>query len=410
MPRPLGTSTLVVILGGGRGTRLFPLTRDRAKPAVPFGGKYRLIDIPMSNCIHWGFKHIFVLTQYKSASLNNHMSQTYVFDMFTRGFVHILAASEGARAFEWYRGTADAVRRNLRHFQSFDFRDFLILSGDQLYRMNLRALVEFHREHSADVTIACRYVPLEQASSLGIAFINDDYKLIKFYEKPSPDTLKTLLAPSTHEILASMGIYVFRKEVLYEVLENEDYQDFGKDIIPNILSHARVYVYPFRGYWEDIGTIHSFFHAHMKMLEEQSPFSLMDPNYPIYTHPRFLPPSSVTESTIVQSSLSEGCFIKGATIRQCFIGIRSRIASGSQLECVLVMGFDYYPGSFDDEWGIGQDSMIRYAIIDKNVNIGRCVKLINKKGFHHYDHELFHVRDGIIVVPKNTTIPDGFEF
>jgi glucose-1-phosphate adenylyltransferase len=417
---------LCVILGGGRGTRLFPLTKDRAKPAVPIGGQYRLIDIPISNCIHAGLNQIFVLTQYNSASLNRHIAQTYRFDAFSNGFVDILAAEQTYEYEGWYLGTADAVRRNLRHFRPLPHRYFLILSGDQLYRFDLRDFIERHQAVQADVSIALKFVPPEQAPELGIAVIDEECCIIQFVEKPPPERLPPLAVPSSlippewgseHPwYLASMGIYIFNRPVLFEVLMGTNFIDFGKEIIPYAVHHYRVFGYLFSGYWVDIGNIRSFYEANIALTGPDPPFSFFDPQRPIYTHCRFLPPSRILRSEVVDSLIAEGCIIEGARIRNSVIGLRSVIRENVELEAVLLMGADFYESAADVESarrrgeppvGIGPDTVIRHAIIDKNARIGRGVHLVNTQGLRNADGNFYYIRDGIIVIPKNAVVPDG---
>lgn len=417
---------LCVILGGGRGTRLFPLTKDRAKPAVPIGGKYRLIDIPISNCIHAGFDQIFVLTQYNSASLNRHIVQTYKFDAFSNGFVDILAAEQTYEYEGWYLGTADAVRRNLRHFRPLPHRYFLILSGDQLYRLDLRDFVERHKALQADVSIALKFVPPEPASELGIAVIDEESRIVQFVEKPPPHRLPPLAVPPTmvppelaadHPwYLASMGIYIFNRPVLFELLTGTPFIDFGKEIIPYAVAHYRVFGYLFSGYWVDIGNIRSFYEANIALTGPDPPFSFFDPERPIYTRHRHLPPSRVLRSEVVDSLIAEGCVIEGARIRRSVIGIRSVIRENTELEAVLMMGADFYESPAEAEAarrrgeppvGVGPDAVIRQAIIDKNVRIGRGVRLVNTQGLQNADGNFYSIRDGIIVIPKNAVVPDG---
>ncbi|MCS7312776.1 MAG: glucose-1-phosphate adenylyltransferase [Acidobacteria bacterium] len=429
MKRPNAVSpheVLCVILGGGRGTRLFPLTKDRAKPAVPIGGKYRLIDIPISNCIHAGLNQIFVLTQYNSASLNRHIAQTYKFDAFSSGFVDILAAEQTYEYEGWYLGTADAVRRNLRHFQPLPHRHFLILSGDQLYRLDLRDFVERHQALQADVSVALKFVPPELASELGIAVIDEESRIVQFAEKPPPERLPPLAVPATmvppelatdHPwFLASMGIYIFNRPVLFELLTGTSFVDFGKEILPYAVAHYRVFGYLFSGYWVDIGNIRSFYEANIALTGLDPPFSFFDPERPIYTRQRHLPPSRVLRSEVVDSLIAEGCIIEGARIRRSVIGIRGVIREDTDLEAVLMMGADFYESPADAEaaqrrgeppLGIGPDAVIRRAIIDKNVRIGRSVRLVNTQGLRNTDGNFYYIRDGIIVIPKNAVVPDG---
>jgi len=420
---------LAVIMGGGQGTRLYPLTRDRAKPAVPLAGKYRLVDIPISNCINSGINNIFVLTQFKSASLHRHIQSTYKFDRFSGGFVEISAAQQGSgeEKFGWYQGTADAVRQNLMHFFDHDVDYVIILSGDQLYRMNFRKVLQQHLETRADITIAAIPVDRGSASSLGILQTDATKRITRFEEKPkSPELLDQLKMPS--EILTqigidpkeelyfgSMGIYVFSRDVLVKSLDN-DMVDFGKNIIPFCIQKHSVYAYPFRGYWEDIGTIKSFFEANLDLTNPIPKFNLYDPTSPIYTHARYLPASKINQSQISQSIVSEGCIITQAEIDHCVIGIRSIIKRDSELKDCIVMGNDYYEtpeeikaneDSGTPNMGIGRRCYLHRCIIDKNARIGDDVKITPEGKPAEVKHQLYHIREGIVVVPKNTVIPSG---
>ena len=421
--------TLSIIMGGGQGTRLFPLTRERAKPAVPLAGKYRLVDIPLSNCINSGLKRIYLLTQFNSASLHRHISQSYTFDHFSGGFVGILAAEQTFSSTSWYQGTADAVRKNITHFLNHNFEYALILSGDQLYRMNFREVIAQHEATRADVTIATIPVPREAASSLGIMQIDGDRRIVRFVEKPKDravqDTL--LLPPAMHAdlnveaapgeelFLASMGIYVFNRDVLLKLLNNE-LTDFGKHIIPNAIGQQRVFSYIFQGYWEDIGTIRSFFEANLDLTSEMPRFNFFDLTRPIFTRPRFLPASKINGAQIDHAAVSDGCIINRATIRHSAIGIRSLIGEGCALERVIVMGNDYYESAESiaqnreagrPPVGIGGGTRIENAIIDKNARIGANCTLSPAGKPENLDHPLFYIRDGILVVPKNGVIPDN---
>ena len=420
---------LAVIMGGGQGTRLYPLTRDRAKPAVPLAGKYRLVDIPISNCINSGINNVFVLTQFKSASLHRHIQSTYKFDRFSGGFVEISAAQQGTgeEKFGWYQGTADAVRQNLMHFFDHDFDYLIILSGDQLYRMNFRKVLKQHLETRADITIAAIPVDRGSASSLGILQTDTTKRIIRFEEKPkTTELLDQLKMPAEillqigidpHEELyfGSMGIYVFSRDVLVKALEN-DMADFGKNIIPFCIQKYSVYAYPFRGYWEDIGTIKSFFEANLDLTNPVPKFNLYDPTSPIYTHARYLPASKINQSQISQSIVSEGCIITQADINHCVIGIRSIIKRDSELQDCIIMGNDYYETpeeiKSDEEsgqpnMGIGRRCFLQRCIIDKNARIGDDVKITPEGKPPEVKHHLYHIRGGIVVIPKNTVIPSG---
>lgn len=423
---PCDEDVICIILGGGRGTRLFPLTRERAKPAVPIAGKYRLIDIPISNCINSGFHRIFVLTQYNSESLHRHITKTYIFDSFCQGFLEILAASQTFTGEDWYQGTADAVRKNLEHFQEYSYEYCLILGGDHLYRMDYRTFIMFLKEHGGDIAVATKWVTPDQARQFGITVVNDEGRIIKFIEKPPPSESRHLSVPKAvqkaldgsfqpNRLLASMGVYVFRRAVLLDLLANKKWTDFGRDIIPGALSQYKVLAFPFHGYWEDIGTFKRFFEVNIELTEHEPIFSFYDPKRPIYTRPTFLPPSTVFNSDLNRVILAEGCVIQNAKITRSVIGIRSVIRSGCKLEEVLMMGSDYYDGEISQDkdvtcgipMGIGEDCQIRRAIIDKNARIGPGCRLMNKEGIQTMDGPGYIIQDGIIYVPKNRIVPAG---
>jgi glucose-1-phosphate adenylyltransferase len=424
--------TLGIIMGGGAGSRLFPLTKTRSKPAVPLGGKYRLVDIPLSNCINSGLNHVYVLTQFNSHSLNRHISRAYTFDSFTSGFVDILAASQTPLGETWYQGTADAVRQNLRHFDPPTFRYYIILSGDQLYRMDYRKILAEHIEKKADITIATLPVGRDDARSFGVLQTDKDGMVTRFEEKPKSDALLDSLAMPAELVAkleketvgerfqASMGIYVFSRRALFAALEN-DLVDFGKHIIPAAIEKERVQAYPFEGYWEDIGTIRSFYEANLDLCSIQPKFNFFDPTGRVYTSARFLPASKVNEATVLRAILSDGCIISHATIENSIIGIRTVIEPGTVVRDSVVMGADFYEadiGSHDPDTlprdgrtplGIGRNCRIERAIIDKNVCIGDGVVITPDGKDDGYDDPegLFHVRDGVVVVPKDVTLPTG---
>jgi glucose-1-phosphate adenylyltransferase len=410
---------LAVILGGGRGTRLFPLTLQRSKPAVPIAGKYRLIDIPVSNCLNSDLRRIFVLTQYNSESLNRHLSNTYKFDVFSNAFVSVLAAEQTEDSPDWFQGTADAVRQNLRYFRSHRFRDVLILSGDQLYQMDYRRMVETHRASHADVTVAVKPVGAEQTAGFGILRMNEQGRITHFEEKPAPDRLPDLVSeiPGTGPgYLASMGIYVFERDVLERVVAEPSLVDFGRHVIPQSVPRSRVHAHVFNGYWEDVGTIGSYFEANLALCESMPPFDFYDASRPVYTHPRFLPASKVEGCQVRRSLISEGCIMIGAEVERAVIGIRSRIGHGTRIRDSLVLGADYYE-TVDEiaraesrglpPLGIGPDSVVERAIIDKNARVGRGVRIVNAQGVAEADGDGYHIRDGIVVVPKHAVVPDG---
>jgi glucose-1-phosphate adenylyltransferase len=410
---------LALILGGGRGARLYPLTKLRAKPAVPLGGKYRLIDIPISNCINSGIHRIYVLTQFLSASLHRHIYETYKFDSFSGGFVHVLAAEETARGMDWYQGTADAVRKQLSRFAHPRIEDMLVLAGDHLYRMDYEDFVELHREKRADVTIAVQPVASENASRLGILKTDEDGRVTAFREKPPPDELDGLdsLSSSDKPFLASMGIYIFRSDVLREILEESDAEDFGNQIIPAAIENRRVYAFPFEGYWADIGTVRAFYEANLALTLPDPPFDFYEPQNPIYTRPRFLPPSCADGCDLERTVLAEGCLIQESDIRESVIGLRSIIGSDVRIARTVMMGADFYetPERKAEnrrlerpDVGVGRGSSIEGAIIDKNARIGEGVVIRP----HPADEDMveaenYVIRGGIVVIPKNAVIPDG---
>ena len=418
---------LAVIMGGGAGTRLFPLTKERAKPAVPIGGKYRLVDVPISNCINSQIREIYVLTQFNSASLHRHIHSSYTFDRFSRGFVEILAAQQTTGSSNWYQGTADAVRQNLRYFALSDYDYILILSGDQLYRMDFRKVLRQHIETQADITIAAMPVKRSEATALGILQVDEAKRITRFVEKPKDpkildglkleDPLLSNLRVTTSEdqMLASMGIYVFSRDVLVKALDNDN-PDFGKHIIPESIERHRVFAYIFQGYWEDVGTIRSFFEANLAMCSLRPAFSFFDRSSPVYTRARFLPPSKVIESAISESLIADGCFILRSRIQNCVVGLRSYIGDGCELKDTIIMGCDYYaPGAepSDDQpltmphMSIGPGCRIERAIIDKNVHIGEGVVITGKRGAEDSDGPNYYIRDGIVIIPKNSHIAAG---
>lgn len=418
-------SVLSVIMGGGQGTRLFPLTRERSKPAVPLAGKYRLVDIPISNCINSGMKQIYLLTQFNSASLHRHISQSYKFDHFSGGFVEILAAEQTFTDNTWYQGTADAVRKNLVHLLNRDFDYLVILSGDQLYRMDLQRIVGEHVENKAELTIATLPVDRQAATSLGILRINEQGRVIQFEEKPKdPALLDTLmLDPQTRAnlqvagdqelYLASMGIYVFNRDVLIRLLDNT-HTDFGKHIIPGAIHTHDVYAHIFEGYWEDIGTIRSFFDANLDVTSELPRFNFFDMSAPIFTRPRFLPASKINGAAIDHAIISDGCIINRCQISHSLVGIRSLIGEGSRLHRVICMGNDYYESkeSIDEfasagipKIGVGRNTRIENAIIDKNARIGDNVVISPEGKEENSDHPLYFIRDGIVIIPKAGVVP-----
>ncbi|HEY9818733.1 MAG TPA: glucose-1-phosphate adenylyltransferase [Candidatus Obscuribacterales bacterium] len=422
---------LAIILGGGAGTRLYPLTKQRAKPAVPLAGKYRLIDIPVSNCVNSEILKIYVLTQFNSASLNRHISRAYSFSGFSDGFVEVLAAQQTPDNPSWFQGTADAVRKYLWLLDQWDIDEFLILSGDHLYRMDYRLFIERHRETNADITLSVVPIDEKRASSFGLMKINDAGRVIDFSEKPKGDELKAmrvdtttlgLTASEAQEMpyIASMGIYVFKRQVLFDLLQNSlDQTDFGKEIIPASAKDYNVQAYLFKGYWEDIGTIEAFYDANLALTAQPNPsFSFYDKTAPIYTRARYLPPTKLQNCQITESMIGDGCILKECQIHHSVLGIRSRVETGCNIQDSLLLGADYYQsqverkGDRDDSGipiGIGPNTTIRRAIVDKNARIGQDVQIINKDRVQEAEREGqgFYIRSGIVVILKNAVISDG---
>ena len=424
---------LAIILGGGAGTRLYPLTKLRAKPAVPLGAKYRLIDIPISNCINSEIQRIYVLTQFNSASLNRHIARTYssVGAGFSQGFVEVLAAQQTPESPSWFEGTADAVRKYLRLFSEWDVDQYLILSGDHLYRMNYRDFIERHRETRAEITLSVVPVTENRASEFGLMKTDRRGRVLSFSEKPKGDALKAMAVDTTvlgltgdeakrSPFIASMGIYVFDKQVLLDLLTQFPQRtDFGKEVIPAATESHRVQAYLFKDYWEDIGTIESFYEANLALTyQPDPPFSFYDEKAPIYTHSRYLPPTKLLDSHVIESMVGEGCILKECTVKRSVVGIRSRIETGCFIDNALVMGADYYESPLERAealesgkipLGVGANSTIRKAIVDKNARIGRNVQIMNRDGVREATREElgFVIRGGIVVIIKNAIIPDG---
>lgn len=426
---------LSIILGGGAGTRLYPLTKVRAKPAVSLAGMYRLIDIPVSNCLNSNIFKIYVLTQFNSASLNRHISKAYNFSTFSDGFVEVLAAQQTPDSPSWFEGTADAVRKYMWMFEEADVDEFIILSGDHLYRMDYSDYVMKHRESGADVTLSVVPIGYKTASSFGLMKVDENNRIIEFAEKPKGDALEAMKVDTTamglspeeakdKPFIASMGIYVFKKQVLIDLLKNNPEQtDFGKEIIPASSRDYNVQAYLFNGYWEDIGTIEAFYNANIALTEQPDPaFSFYSEDAPIYTRSRYLPPSKIKDSQITKSIISEGCILKQCRIHNSVIGLRQRIHENCEIDSALLIGADYYekmdengefPVTLEEPGqipiGIGAGSVIRKAIIDKNARIGKNVQIINKDNVEEAEREAegYYIRSGIVVVLKNATIPDG---
>jgi glucose-1-phosphate adenylyltransferase len=410
---------LTLILGGGRGTRLFPLTHMRSKPAVPIGGKYRLIDIPISNCLHAGLKKIFVLTQFNSASLNRHVAQTYRLDMFSEGFVEILAAEQTPDNPNWFQGTADAVRQGAQHFVDYDADNYLILAGDHLYRMDFCELIEAHIENRADITIAAQPVTRGEATQMGIFHLDGQGQITGFEEKPSAgrlDQIRSSVPPGStaggvtpdKPFVASMGIYVFSREVLMETLQTPGI-DFGKEIIPKSLGTHRVHPYIYRGYWADVGTIDAFYDANIALTTRGAPFNFFHPRFPIYTRPRFLPGTRAYGCSIDASIVAEGCFLDNCDISNSVVGIRTHVDKGSKISRSVLLGADAYEEDTIGQLalGVGRDAILDRVIVDKNARIGDGCRLTNEAGVENADGDGYYIRNGIIIVPKGAHVRAG---
>jgi glucose-1-phosphate adenylyltransferase len=420
---------LCVIMGGGRGTRLHPLTKQRCKPAVPLAGKYRLVDIPISNCLNSGMNRLYVLSQFNTASLHRHIQDSYKFDPFGGGFVDILSAEQTEDGDYWYQGTADAVRQNLHHFNDHDHDLILILSGDQLYRMDFREIVRQHIQTGADVTVSAKPFPASDVSGLGLMRVSQDLQITEFVEKPTdPRVIESLVMDPEIEdrdsesggeprCLASMGIYVFNREILRSAIANE-MADFGKEVIPSLLGKAKLYSFIFDNYWEDIGTVRAFFEANLDLTNPLPRFNFFMPNYPIYTHARYLPASKINRCALENALVADGCIITDARVTRSVIGVRSFINEQCELDNVVVMGADYFESDENlqdcrrrdvPEIGIGAGSRISNAIIDKNARIGKNVVLSPEGKPDLFQSDGVVVRDGVLVVTKNAVIPDNTE-
>jgi glucose-1-phosphate adenylyltransferase len=406
---------LGLILGGGRGSRLWPLTKLRAKPAVPIGGKYRLVDIPLSNCLNSGINRIAVLTQFNSVSLHRHITQTYNFDLFHSGWVQILAAEQTLTSHDWYQGTADAVRKQMFEIEVTGARDVLVLAGDHLYRMDYRKMIARHMEMNADVTVAVKPVAPDEAGRFGLLKQDQTGQITAFIEKPKEAAVLQAFACRPDEdrpYLGSMGIYIFKMDVLADLLESE-HDDFGGDVLPAAIESHRVFGFDFDGYWEDIGTVEAFYRANLALTELEPPFSFHDPVSPIYTRPRFLPGSRIYNVCLDRVKLADGCVVEGAEIQHAIIGIRSIISEDVVLRDSVIMGADYYEGEREapppgaPPMGIGRGSRITGAIIDKNARIGAGVVIEPHYGQPDTDTESWSIRDGIVVIPKHAVIPEG---
>lgn len=422
----MSKQVIAVILGGGAGTRLYPLTASRSKPAVPIAGKYRLVDIPISNCINSGINRMFVLTQYNSASLNKHIKNTYHFSVFSSAFVDILAAEQTPDSTSWYQGTADAVRQSLRHLNQHDCEYVLILSGDQLYQMDFQQMLSNHKESGADISIATIPVAEREASDFGILKANDEHQITSFIEKPKKDLLPDwesdtgeYMKRQGRNYLASMGIYVFNRKLLVDLLMDvyKDYTDFGKEILPKSLDTYKVVSYQYDGYWTDIGHIYSFFEANLALTQDIPPFNLFDNSKSVYTRARMLPPAKISGTTLEKTIIAEGCIINASRIENSVVGIRSRIGHGTTIVSSYLMGTDYYETIEEmsnsiqkglPQLGIGERCYIRNAIIDKNCRIGNDVRINGSNHLENADHSLYTIKDGIVVVKKGAILPDGF--
>ncbi|HEV7396341.1 MAG TPA: glucose-1-phosphate adenylyltransferase [Pyrinomonadaceae bacterium] len=423
-------NVLAVILGGGAGSRLFPLTQLRSKPAVPLGGKYRLVDIPISNCINSDVHKIFVLTQYNSASLNRHIAQTYRFSLFSNGFVEIIAAEQTPESGQWFQGTADAVRQVLPHINNWDIDTLLILSGDHLYHMDYRDFLQTHYESEADVTVSVIPCAAGAASEFGLLKTDHTGRIVEFREKPKGELLEEMrvdrtvfgIAPeeaAARPFLASMGIYVFKYDRMRELLSADStWLDFGREIIPAAINAGKVQGFLFDGYWEDIGTISAFYKANLDLTNKIPKFNLFDAAAPVYTRARYLPPSKIEESEIHDSIISDGCIMTGAKVSNSIIGLRSRVSTNVQIEASIIMGADYYQSIEEmrsdiqngiPRVGIGEQGIIRRAIVDKNARIGSGVRLVNEAGVQNFDasDNSYYIKEGIIIVPKNAVIQNG---
>jgi glucose-1-phosphate adenylyltransferase len=421
----VNTQALALILGGGRGTRLFPLTQLRSKPAVPIGGKYRLIDVPVSNCLHADLRRIFVLTQFNSASLNRHIAQTYRMDLFSQGFVEILAAEQTPDNSNWFQGTADAVRQATRHFVRHEADYYLILAGDHLYRMDFSDLIDAHIDRKADITIAAQPVSDDDATAMGIFRFDRGGRIVAFEEKPTSARLAEIgrsVPPGAtfsgytpdKRFVASMGIYVFSRDVLLETLEQQSGVDFGREIIPAALDRYHVNSYFFRGYWADVGTVDSFYQANIQLTRNDAPFTFYHPRRPVYTHPRFLPGSRVSECSLQSAIVAEGCHLERCTIEESVIGIRTNVLRGATVRRSVLLGADFYEADDDatvrgdgPRLGIGRDVLLDRVIVDKNARIGDGARLVNAANVSEADGDGYFIRSGIIVVPKDGVIRPG---
>jgi glucose-1-phosphate adenylyltransferase len=410
---------LTIVLGGGRGTRLFPLTHLRSKPAVPIGGKYRLIDVPISNCLHAGLKRIYVLTQFNSASLNRHIAQTYRMDLFSGGFVEVLAAEQTPEGETWFQGTADAVRQAARHFRDVEAEYYLVLAGDHVYRIDFAELIETHIERDADITIAAQPVSAEDATQMGIFRFDASGHISGFEEKPRAERLTQMgssapthspagLLTADKPFVASMGIYVFSREVLYDILARDRAVDFGREIIPHALGTHRVHTHLYRGFWADVGTVSSFYDVNLMLTRRGAPFSFFHPTRPIYTRPRFLPAARVHACRIDEALIADGAYLDTCEVDQSVVGIRMSIHRGTKVSRSVLLGADYYEDHIGDlPLGIGRNVVLDRVIVDKNARIGDGARLVNERGIQDVDGDGYYIRSGIIVVPKGGVVKPG---
>jgi glucose-1-phosphate adenylyltransferase len=410
---------LTIILGGGRGTRLFPLTEQRSKPAVPIGGKWRLIDVPISNCLHAGLERIYVLTQFNSASLNRHIAQTYRMDLFSAGFVEVLAAEQTPQGEQWFQGTADAVRQAMRHLRTVDAEYYMILPGDHIYRMDLTELVEAHIERDADITIAAQPVAPDDATQMGIFSFDANGQIVAFEDRPDAARLAVMrssapagspggLLTADKPFLATMGIYVFSRDVLHDVLERDRAVAFGRGIIPNAIQTHRVHAYLYRGYWADVGTVRSFYDVNLMLTQRGAPFNFFHPRRPIYTHARFLPVARLHNCQLDHALVAEGAYLDTCEVRSSVVGLRATVHHGASVTGSVLLGADFYedrPG--DPPLGIGPDVVLDRVIVDKNARIGAGARLTNERQIQDIDGDGYYIRSGIIVVPKNGVVKPG---
>lgn len=410
---------LCVILGGGRGTRLYPLTRDRAKPAVPLFAKYRLVDIPISNCLNSGFNRINILTQFNSESLNKHITRTYKFDQFSAGFIEIIAADQATDHADWFQGPADAVRKSLKHFGDPRIKYVCILSGDQLYKMDLKAFYEYHVAKKSEITIACNLIEPADVAGFGIVGVDRDFRINDFVEKPASSSAVKRLSlkkDGQERYLCSMGIYFFNIDTLKDVLTQNNKPDFGKEIIPEAIGKKKVFAYEFDGYWRDIGTIKAFYTESLLMTLEHPPLDLFDENWPIYTRSRSLPPAKCLDSKIKESIIADGSILSSSHVARSIVGLRSRIGAGTAIEDSIIMGADYFEttqqlaansAAGKINIGIGKNCVIKKAILDKNARIGDNCRIVNARGLDNHEDKDYSIRDGIVIVYKNAVVASG---